>query len=321
MRASLNELYHAGIRAYPQLNNDALNAILRTQAMASLPPVLRTKMLDFQGKIEELRKVNPLIPPMEWATFVEKATEYANVLEEKDRSRLVKEVHSHRKEPNSNAMLVEQITQAMEKFTVPETPSVQYIDSGQHAITDSIIGAIQQGFSNSQPRTFGSPHPNATYPNNVMPERKRRTYQGYTMYHIGDEKFSENARTIRQPVREHLNMQNLFNTQKRKKVQREVKTVNNPNAKIPYVWVGNKYIPQAEAIDFPVLVETAPKKFTITDTALAWAETHCPFCGETFCGSNAVGCIYAKNTQNFDACNKCKRGFHMSDQCKAHLKN
>jgi hypothetical protein len=55
-------------------------------------------MLDFQGKIEELRKVNPLIPPMEWATFVEKATEYANVLEEKDRSRLVKEVHSHKKE-------------------------------------------------------------------------------------------------------------------------------------------------------------------------------------------------------------------------------
>jgi hypothetical protein len=78
IKTSLNELYHAGVQAYPQLNNDALHAILRTQALANISDPLLFKLLDFQGKIEELRRVNPLIPPMEWATFVEKATELAN---------------------------------------------------------------------------------------------------------------------------------------------------------------------------------------------------------------------------------------------------
>ena len=96
-----------------------------------------------------------------------------------------------------------------------------------------------------------------------------------------------------------------------------------PVTQNPYNWTNGRYsLNNCRPIDFPVFRKIGNRTPNLTFEALQHFSKCCHACGfETCEGKRSQNCVYHSKPDSWFLCSKCNRGFHLSGDCLAQLKN
>ena len=326
--SSLYSVYENCQEAYPDKNENEITQMSLVHSLSHLPSHIVTEWNNKMTSIGRMRRLDISVPEVTFPMFIDfvKISLKSGIKFDSDRT--VREVEVENK-PREQDRLFDKTIKELNEFKRSslhrENENLKALgeiqDTQSHLVAS--LGTLNKKISETRARTSAASGAKSkrtslrNLPQRVGKDRSRvlAIHAAYRIDSPGFRKAAEGLKT-RGSVLEVIKRSNIYNHQKRNKPHFQIHRVSNPNAPIPYEFVNDgRYVPEAGSeINFNVIIEYSEGRYTFTDQLLHWASERCIMCGQSFCGLNAVYCVYASETPTYQMCN-CQLGFHNKIHC------
>ena len=320
VRESLSQLLKLAREAFQKtMTSEEVEEKTKDKVMTSIPKTVRQKVRNLLVDRENLRKHDSNIQPLDFHEFsqiiIEQMSQHNpnEIKEKKQQEKAVKAIQAQQKKEE------EAKSHATGANAVPLGPAPPgllqtQLERNQTQIVAAIANMnerLNQMANNSTAPATATP---AAKPQDPAPTIKK-LFIGSPEFQAATQNFQKQG----VPVESAANTKIMNNAKWRSRPSYQIKNVDDPNQRIPYVTENGLYVPSSEPIRFHPYLKIKSGKEIISDEMLDRMRYQCYRCGEAFCGANARNCLYFTPTlSSWEMCLSCRQGFHATISCKAN---
>ena len=294
LRPSLIKILEAAYEAYPDMDEYGVAEEAMKRAICSLPEKVKIALNEIRHELKEENALNPEIEKLSFEQFMDLVEKHMYDHDVKTPSAPgIKAVRNVGKSEDSSQVL-----------------------SGLQQSQSQIVAALTTIHKKFEDLDKNASNVNASTRNvrNVINEDPNKKGQRLSFYKLNDPNFDNALKELSKHgnVLQVIKKEYQYNSKKRGKPDYQLKTVSDPNKRIPYQFdQSGRYIPNTPPIDYPVIVQNAPNAYYFTDRFLERVSRQCIACGSFECGIGAKNCIYNDvDTVCFNVCKFCRQGMH-----------